>query len=135
MNLNKLGIIIGREYLNKVKKKSFLIITFVAPVIFAALCILPSLIMMNAKEETKKVAVVDASGIVFPTLENTDVVAFYDFSGRDVDSLKTALDAVGMDVLYKDDAMRGGCGRSAVRRIFSRAEGSDRQRLRHARMH
>ena len=99
MNLQKLGIIIGREYLNKVKKKSFLIITFVAPVVFAALCILPSLIMMNAKEETKKVAVVDASGIVLPKLENTDVVAFYDFTGRDVDSLKTALDAVGMDVL------------------------------------
>ena len=99
MNLSKLGIIIGREYLNKVKKKSFLIITFVAPVVFAALCILPSIIMMNAKEETKKVAVVDASGIVLPTLDNTDVVAFYDFTGRDVDSLKTALDAVGMDVL------------------------------------
>ena len=99
MNLSKLGIIIGREYLNKVKKKSFLIITFVAPVVFAALCILPSLIMMGAKEETKKVAVVDASGLVLPTLENTDVVAYYDFTGRDVDSLKTALDAVGMDVV------------------------------------
>ena len=99
MNLHKLGIIIGREYLNKVKKKSFLIITFVAPVVFAALCILPSLIMMGAKEETKKVAVVDASGLVLPTLENTDVVAYYDFTGRDVDSLKTALDAVGMDVV------------------------------------
>ena len=99
MNLSKLGIIIGREYLNKVKKKSFLIITFVAPVVFAALCILPSVIMMGAKEETKKVAVVDASGIVLPTLENTEVVAFYDFTGRNVDSLKTSLDAIGMDVL------------------------------------
>ncbi len=99
MNFSKLGIIIGREYLNKVKKKSFLIITFVAPVVFAALCILPSVIMMGAKEETRKVAVVDASGIVLPTLENTEVVAYYDFTGRNVDSLKTSLDAIGMDVV------------------------------------
>ena len=30
MNINKLGIIISREYLNKVKKKSFLLITFLS---------------------------------------------------------------------------------------------------------
>ena len=46
MNINTLGIIIQREYLNKVKKKSFLVITFLAPILFAALCILPSLIML-----------------------------------------------------------------------------------------
>ena len=34
MNLKKLNIIIGREYLNKVKKKSFLFITFGVPVLF-----------------------------------------------------------------------------------------------------
>ena len=99
MNLNKLGIIIGREYLNKVKKKSFLIITFVAPVIFAAMCILPSLIMMGAKEEGKKVGVIDASGIVLPTLENTEVITYEDFTGRCADSLKTRLEEIGVDVL------------------------------------
>ena len=99
MNLNKLGIIIGREYLNKVKKKSFLIITFVAPVIFAAMCILPSLIMMGAKEEAKKVAVIDASGIVLPTLQNTEVITYEDYTGRCADSLKTRLDEIGVDVL------------------------------------
>ena len=40
MNFKKLGIIIQREYLNKVKKKSFLLITFLAPILFAAICIL-----------------------------------------------------------------------------------------------
>ena len=99
MNLHKLGIIIGREYLNKVKKKSFLIITFVAPVIFAALCILPSLIMMGAKEEAKKVAVVDASGIVMPLLQDTDVLTFSDCSGQDVDTLKTRIKELGFDAV------------------------------------
>ena len=40
MNLHKTGIVISREYLNKVKKKSFLITTFLVPILFAAICIL-----------------------------------------------------------------------------------------------
>ena len=35
MNLKKLGIIIQREYLNKVKKKSFLLTTFGVPILIA----------------------------------------------------------------------------------------------------
>ena len=100
MNINKLGIIIQREYLNKVKKKSFLLITFLAPVFFAAMCILPSLIMMNTKEEAKQIGVVDRSGIVLPYLEDNEVT-HYVVLGADtnVDSLKTNLKKAGLDVL------------------------------------
>ena len=73
MNFRKMGIVIQREYLNKVKKKSFLLITFLAPVLFAAIAILPSLIMLGAKEEAKKVGVIDHSGIVMPFLTDNDV--------------------------------------------------------------
>ena len=100
MNFKKLGIIIEREYLNKVKKKSFLLITFLAPVFFAAICILPSVIMMNAKEEAKTVGVVDRSGIVLPYLEDNDVTHYLDLgTAVNVDSLKTDLKAAGVDVL------------------------------------
>ena len=78
MNFKKLGIVIQREYLNKVKKKSFLLITFLAPVFFAAICILPSLIMVGAKEEAKQVGVIDRSGIVLPYLTDNDVTKFVD---------------------------------------------------------
>lgn len=100
MNINKLGIIIQREYLNKVKKKSFLLITFLAPVFFAAMCILPSLIMMNTKEEAKQIGVVDRSGIVLPYLEDNEVT-HYVILGADtnVDSLKTNLKKADLDVL------------------------------------
>jgi ABC-2 type transport system permease protein len=100
MNIKKLGIIIQREYLNKVKKKSFLLITFLAPVFFAAICILPTVIMMGAKEETKQVGVVDRSGIVLPYLEDNEVT-HYVFLGADtnVDSLKTNLNKADLDVL------------------------------------
>ena len=100
MNFKKLGIIIQREYLNKVKKKSFLLITFLAPVFFAAICILPSVIMMGTKEEAKKVGVVDRSGIVLPYLEDNDVTHYIDLGAEaDVDALKADLKAAGVDVL------------------------------------
>ena len=100
MNFKKLGIIIQREYLNKVKKKSFLLITFLAPVLFAAIAILPSIIMMGTKEEAKKVGVVDRSGIVLPYLEDDDVTHYIDLgAAADIDGLKADLKGAGVDVL------------------------------------
>lgn len=100
MNFKKLGIIIQREYLNKVKKKSFLLITFLAPVLFAAIAILPSVIMMGTKEEAKKVGVVDRSGIVLSFLEDNDVTHYIDLgAAADVDGLKADLKGAGVDVL------------------------------------
>lgn len=88
MNLRTISIIIRREYLNKVKKKSFLIITFLVPILFVALCILPTVIMMGAKESAKTIAVVDRSGIVLPFLEDTETIHYQDFSSLSADSAK-----------------------------------------------
>lgn len=99
MNISKLGIIIRREYLNKVRKKSFLIITFLAPVLFAAICVLPSIIMMGTKEEAKKVGVVDRSGLVTPYLEDNDVTQYIFLDDVDPEVAKTNLKDYGIDVL------------------------------------
>ncbi len=99
MNINTLGIIIQREYLNKVKKKSFLIITFLAPVLFAALCILPSVIMIGAKEEAKKVGVIDRSGIVTPFLESGETVEYIQLADVLPEDVKTNLSGFGIDAL------------------------------------
>ena len=97
MNLHTINIIIAREYLNKVKKKSFIILTFVAPLLFAALCILPSVIMFNTKEAAKKIAVVDRSGIVMPFLESGETVTYTDLGTVSLDSLKANMGALGYD--------------------------------------
>ena len=99
MNLHTTGIIISREYLNKVKKKSFLITTFLVPVLFAALCILPSVIMMGTKESAKKIAVIDRSGIVAPSLENSEAATFAVLDGQDPDKVKLELESLGYDAL------------------------------------
>ena len=99
MNLHIVNIIIKREYLTRVKKKSFLITTFLVPILFAVLCTLPSIIMLMAKEESKKIAVVDESGIVMPFLDDNETATFQEFPGADPEELKKNLESVGMDAL------------------------------------
>ena len=97
MNLKTIGIIIRREYLNRVKKKSFLVTTFVVPILMAALCIVPMLLMMNSKGKTKTVGVVDRSEIVMPYLENTETIHYVDCSGSDPETLKATMAEAGLD--------------------------------------
>lgn len=99
MNFKTIGLVIGREYNTRVRKKSFLILTFVVPVLFAAMMVLPSLIMLNTKEKTKEVAVVDQSGIVMPFLENGQAANWYDYSSEDPEEMKGRLDELGKDIL------------------------------------
>lgn len=99
MKMRNIGIIISREYLTRVKKKSFLLTTFLVPVLFAAMCILPSVIMFMAKDTGKQVAVVDQSSIVMPYLEDTESIDYTDYSAEPVDSMKARFNDLGLDVL------------------------------------
>ena len=99
MNLHTIGIIIRREYLTRVKKKSFLVTTFVVPVLMAALCVVPMLLMLNSKEETKTVAVVDRSGIVMPYMQSNEVLRYVDMSDMPLDSVKAHLKDYNLDAV------------------------------------
>lgn len=99
MKMRNIGIIISREYLTRVKKKSFLLTTFLVPVLFAAMCILPSVIMFMAKETGKKVAVVDASGIVMPYLTDTETIDYTDYSSESADTMKASFASLELDAL------------------------------------
>ena len=105
MNFHRINIIIGREYLTRVKKKSFLLITFLAPILFGALCILPSIIMTMTSESSKKVAVVDASGLVMPYLEDSEAVDYQDCSQIPLDSLKSSIKDLGYDAVLSISAL------------------------------
>ena len=99
MDFRIIKTVISREYSTRVKKKSFLVTTFVVPILFAAFIVGITYIMGNTKQRKQDVAVVDQSGIVFSHLENTDRLTFADYSLSDPDSLKADLDAIGKDVL------------------------------------
>ena len=97
MNFKTIGIVISREYLNKVKKKSFIWTTLLVPILVAGLTIGVMVALMNTKEKTKNIAVVDASGIVLPYLEDTETVHYTDLSAMPIDSVKANLAALGYD--------------------------------------
>ena len=99
MNFRTVNVIISREYLTKVRKKSFLLTTFLGPVFFAAMCILPSVIMFMAEDKGKKVGVVDESGIVMPYLTDSELIDYVDFSSNTVDSVKNSYFDLGLDAL------------------------------------
>lgn len=99
MKFRNIGIIISREYMTRVKKKSFLLTTFLVPVLFAAMCILPSVIMFMAKDEGKQVAVVDQSGLVMPYLEDSKAIDYTDYSTEQPEDVKYMFDELGLDAL------------------------------------
>lgn len=99
MKLRNIKTIIGREYLTRVKKKSFLLITFLGPVFFAAIAVLPSLIMFFAEEKGKQVGVVDLSGIAIEKFVSSEAVTYTDYSSQPADSLKAKFDKLGLDAL------------------------------------
>ena len=99
MKIRNIKTIISREYMTRVKKKSFLLTTFLVPVLFAAMCILPSVIMFMAKDKGKQVAVVDQSGIVMPYLVDTDAVDYTDYSTESPEDMKQRFQNLGLDVM------------------------------------
>ena len=99
MNLKKLGIIIQREYLNKVKKKSFLLTTFGVPILFAAMYAVMLFVMLKAEGDSKRIAVIDNSGIVMEKLENTKQITFTQLSETDPEAVKNRLGEYDADIL------------------------------------
>lgn len=73
---NNIGIIIGREFNERVRKKSFIITTLLMPILMIALMAAPALIMSFSQGEEKRIAVIDESGLVLPELENDETLSF-----------------------------------------------------------
>jgi len=99
MDFKKLGIIIEREYLNKVKKKSFLLTTFGVPILFAAMYALMIFIMLRTEGDSKRIAVIDNSGIVMEKLENTKQLTFTQIPETDPEAVKNRLGEFDADIL------------------------------------
>ena len=74
--MSQIGIIIEREFNERVRKKSFIITTLLMPLLVVALMVAPSLVMVFATGDTRHVAVVDHSGLIAPSLENSSEVVF-----------------------------------------------------------
>ena len=74
--MNKIGIIISREFNERVRKKSFIITTLLMPIFMLAMMAAPTLILLFASGDHKSLAVIDQSGIVAQQLSADDEVSF-----------------------------------------------------------
>ncbi|MDR1226431.1 MAG: ABC transporter permease [Prevotellaceae bacterium] len=86
--MNKTFIIIEREFLTRVRKKSFLLTTFLTPIALAALMLIPTYIATLKDNEHKEIAVIDHSGLASSALENSEYTTYTFEPAKSLDSLK-----------------------------------------------
>ena len=99
--MRNIGLIIGREFRERVYKKSFIITTILMPLAMLLLSAAPTLIMEFAKTDTRQITVVDESGIVAPHLVSDEEVAFVVTDKNIAETLiTTASDETNFGVLH-----------------------------------
>ena len=59
--MNKIGLIVEREFTERVRKKSFIISTLLTPLFMIAMMVLPSVLMLKGNSDTKNVVVINFS--------------------------------------------------------------------------
>tara|TARA_B110000459_G_scaffold191808_1_gene228321 strand:+ start:1447 stop:2703 length:1257 start_codon:yes stop_codon:yes gene_type:complete len=77
--MNKLYHIIRREYLSRVRKKSFLIMTIITPFIMSAIFVLPILISQN-DESSRSLAIIDENSLVDNFFDDSKNIEFDTFN-------------------------------------------------------
>lgn len=74
--MNKIGLIIKREYLRRVSKKSFILLTLFTPFLFAALVFVPLWLSTIKGDDVKNVAIIDSTGKYAQLFENNESYHF-----------------------------------------------------------
>jgi ABC-2 type transport system permease protein len=100
--MNKISVIIKREYITRVRKKSFIIMTLLAPVLMASIFMVPALIMTNGDKDFKKIAVIeDGSDLFRNVIPDTKDAEYVYLENTKVNDLKkTYLQAGYYGILY-----------------------------------
>ena len=86
--MNKIGLIIRREYFTRVKKRSFIIMTFLGPLLIAAVYIIPILLALHSDNEKRTIAVVDQSHWFERQFVSSENQTFIRLDDIDIDSTK-----------------------------------------------
>jgi ABC-2 type transport system permease protein len=68
--MNKIGLIIKREYLSRVRNRTFLLSTFLLPVVFLLFIFGSAFFAASSKKELKKIAVINVPGMFRNNLKN-----------------------------------------------------------------
>ncbi|WP_010228806.1 ABC transporter permease [Gillisia marina] len=86
--MNNLRLIIHREYLARVRNKTFIVMTFLSPLILVGMFSLVAYLSMLNNSETHTIAVKDDSGLFQGQFENKDEIDFVDVSAVSLEDAK-----------------------------------------------
>jgi ABC-2 type transport system permease protein len=79
--MNHLPLIIKREYLTKVKNKSFIIMTFLSPLIMIALFAVVAYLSQLNNDKQRTISVLDDTGYVSDLFENSENITYTKLNG------------------------------------------------------
>lgn len=85
--MNKIFLIIEREYKTRVMKPAFIILTFLIPVLIVALVMVPLWLASFKDSSVKKILVVDNSGLYLDAFVNDEVYT-YEYKQVEIDGLR-----------------------------------------------
>ncbi|MFT5906891.1 MAG: ABC-2 type transport system permease protein [Saprospiraceae bacterium] len=86
--MNHLSLIIKREYLTKVRNKSFVIMTFLTPLIFVGIFSLVAYLASLNKSTSREISILDESGYFSNQFEDTDNTTYVYVTGQSLEDLK-----------------------------------------------
>ncbi|KUF39426.1 ABC transporter permease [Myroides marinus] len=85
--MSVLSLIIKREFIAKVRNKSFIVMTFVSPILFVVLTAFIAY-LSSMKGDVKKIAIHDESGLFVKQFESNEAFEYQDLSAVDLNILK-----------------------------------------------
>ncbi|MEX6626230.1 ABC transporter permease [Tenacibaculum salmonis] len=87
--MNKLKLIIAREFKAKVKNKSFIMMTFLSPVIMICMMALVVFLMKQNDQKIKEIVYVDNSGVFSKdNFKDTETIKYQDFTKLGIEETK-----------------------------------------------
>ncbi|WP_339625095.1 ABC transporter permease [uncultured Winogradskyella sp.] len=86
--MNHLPLIIKREYLTKVKNKSFIIMTFLSPLIMIALIAVVSYLSQLNNDKKRTISILDETGLLSDIFENTENTVYTKLNGLSLEDAK-----------------------------------------------
>ena len=93
--MNHLSLIIKREYLNKVKNKAFIIMTFLSPLIMVGIFTLVAYLSQLNNDKVRNISVLDESGLFSEEFESDDNLKYTYISGSDLTEAKKSVETSG----------------------------------------
>ncbi len=105
--MDKLKLIIKREFFAKVKNKSFIVMTILSPLLMVGLIMLIVFLNQKNSEEVRTVAFVDESNLLATVFTDTNATKYIDLTSLGIDKAREQTEGNFYGVLYiaKSDSL------------------------------